>query len=80
MDLVRIFPRRWKSYTELIDGLTDIYYLSASGTLLSAIQPPEAIVPLDAQGNFYFTSTSDPVTGRVANQVSKLLASPDDGV
>lgn len=50
-----------------------IYYLSASGTLLSAIQPPNAFLPRDANGNLDFTSASDPTTGRVANQGFEAL-------
>lgn len=45
-----------------------IYYLSAAGDLLAAIEPPQAILPLDANGQKFFTSAEDPVTGRVANQ------------
>lgn len=33
-----------------------IYHVSATGVFLGAIQPPRAIVPLDANGNYFFTS------------------------
>lgn len=33
-----------------------IYRISATGEILGAIQPPRAIVPLDADGNYFFTS------------------------
>lgn len=56
-----------------------IYHLSSAGVIISAIQPPRAFVPLDAQGNYYFTSSADPATGRVANQgFEALTVSPDN--
>lgn len=33
-----------------------IYHVSATGVFLGAIQPPRAIVPLDANGDYFFTS------------------------
>lgn len=33
-----------------------IYRVSATGVFLGAIQPPRAIVPLDANGDYFFTS------------------------
>ncbi|KAH8825308.1 phytase-like domain-containing protein [Flagelloscypha sp. PMI_526] len=48
-----------------------IYHYSATGQLLQAISPPDAILPKDASGNLNFTSSEDPligVTGRGPNQ------------
>jgi len=45
-----------------------IYRYMANGTLIQTIQPPKAILPLDADGNLNFTSVVNPVTGRVGNQ------------
>ncbi|CAA7270994.1 unnamed protein product [Cyclocybe aegerita] len=45
-----------------------IYRFSSSGNLVRAIQPPDAVLPRDAFGNFNFTSAADPVTGRSPNQ------------
>lgn len=45
-----------------------IYKFSPSGSLIQAIQPPAAILPLDKNGNVNFTSVVDPKTGRAGNQ------------
>lgn len=45
-----------------------IYKFSDAGTLIQAIAPPEAILPLTKKGALDFTSVDDPKTGRAANQ------------
>ncbi|EIM83805.1 uncharacterized protein STEHIDRAFT_148606 [Stereum hirsutum FP-91666 SS1] len=45
-----------------------IYKFSSSGSLIKAIQPSAAILPLDKKGNVNFTSAVDPKTGRAVNQ------------
>ncbi|KAF9261627.1 hypothetical protein L218DRAFT_869593 [Marasmius fiardii PR-910] len=45
-----------------------IYRFSADGHLISAIQPPSAILPKDKNGNLNFTSFDNPATGRSPNQ------------
>ncbi|KAG6807694.1 hypothetical protein H0H93_001205, partial [Arthromyces matolae] len=44
-----------------------IYKYTSDGQLIQTIQPPDAILPLDKNGNLYFTSEDDPKTGRAAN-------------
>lgn len=39
-----------------------------NGTLIQTIQPPEAFLPLSADGILNFTSVVDPVTGRGGNK------------
>lgn len=55
-----------------------IYYVSAAGEFLSAIEPPRAILPLDTNGQRFFTSAQDPATGRVANQGYEALTTTPD--
>ncbi|KAJ3503097.1 hypothetical protein NLJ89_g8585 [Agrocybe chaxingu] len=45
-----------------------IYRFSSSGNLIQTIQPPDAVLPRDASGNFNFTSAANPATGRSPNQ------------
>ncbi|KAG6909298.1 hypothetical protein DXG01_001242 [Tephrocybe rancida] len=45
-----------------------IYKYSATGQLIQTIQPPKAILPLDQNGDPFFTSTDDPKTGRAGNK------------
>jgi len=45
-----------------------IYRFSADGHLLQTLQPPEAFLPLTKSGEFHFSSSSNPDTGRSANQ------------
>ncbi|KAG6841252.1 hypothetical protein C0991_000392 [Blastosporella zonata] len=45
-----------------------IYRFSAEGHLIQTIQPPNAFLPRDAQGNLNFTSDVTLATGRVGNQ------------
>ncbi|KAG6811377.1 hypothetical protein H0H92_007762 [Tricholoma furcatifolium] len=45
-----------------------IYKYTGDGQLIQTIQPPQAIIPLDKNGDYYFTSEDDPKTGRAANQ------------
>ncbi|KAG6909301.1 hypothetical protein DXG01_001245 [Tephrocybe rancida] len=45
-----------------------IYRFSADGHLIQTIQPPNAFLPRDAQGNLNFTSDETLATGRVGNQ------------
>ncbi|KAG6835222.1 hypothetical protein H0H93_003765 [Arthromyces matolae] len=45
-----------------------IYRFAADGTLIQTIQPPNAFLPRDAQGNLNFTSDVTLATGRVGNQ------------
>ncbi|KAG6850217.1 hypothetical protein H0H93_016396 [Arthromyces matolae] len=44
-----------------------IYKYTAGGQLIQTIQPPNAILPMDKNGNLYFTSEDDPKTGRAGN-------------
>ncbi|TFL03130.1 esterase-like activity of phytase-domain-containing protein [Pterulicium gracile] len=46
----------------------NVYLFSPSGDLLHTIQPPQAVLPRDAQGQLNFTSAVDPVSGRQENQ------------
>lgn len=50
-----------------------IYKFSSSGSLIQAIEPPAAILPLDKKGNVNFTSVVDPKTGRSVNQGAFLF-------
>ena len=45
-----------------------IYHYSKDGELISIIQPPDAILPRDSNGNLNFTGTKSQATGRSANQ------------
>ncbi|KAF4609754.1 hypothetical protein D9613_012031 [Agrocybe pediades] len=45
-----------------------IYKFSANGQLIETIQPPDAFLPRDTAGSLNFTSITDPITGRSANQ------------
>jgi hypothetical protein len=45
-----------------------IYHYTDNGTLIQTIQPPEAFLPLSADGILNFTSVVDPVTGRGGNK------------
>jgi hypothetical protein len=45
-----------------------IYRFSEDGRMLEAIQPPLAILPLDATGHLNFTAAVNPTTGRTPNQ------------
>ena len=45
-----------------------IYLFSANGSLIQTIQPPDAILPMDDNGNLNFTSETDPATGRAGNK------------
>lgn len=50
-----------------------IYHIAADGTILSAIEPPAAILPHLADGTLYFeTEGETPTYGRVPNQVGHL--------
>ena len=52
-----------------------VYYLSATGSILNVFQPPAAFLPHDAQGNLAYTTTSgDPASGRVPNQVRRAFS------
>ena len=51
-----------------------IYRFSADGALVQTIQPPEAIIPLDDDGNIMFTSEEDPATGRASNSGTSVAA------
>ncbi|KAJ3974336.1 esterase-like activity of phytase-domain-containing protein [Lentinula raphanica] len=44
-----------------------IYHYSANGTLIQTIQPPDAFLPFDSDGNINFTSVVNPATGRAGN-------------
>lgn len=47
-----------------------IYHVASDGTILSAIEPPRAILPHLADGTLYFETEGATTTyGRVANQV-----------
>ncbi|KAI0047867.1 hypothetical protein FA95DRAFT_1588967 [Auriscalpium vulgare] len=56
-----------------------IYRFTAEGDLLQTIQPPEAILPMDDDGNLDFTSEEDPDTGRAGNQGFEGLTVSTDG-
>ncbi|MCA9279876.1 MAG: esterase-like activity of phytase family protein [Phycisphaeraceae bacterium] len=56
-----------------------IYYISASGTLLGVINPPDALLPRDAATTPHFTSTAAPVTGRRQNQGMEAIGLTPDG-
>ncbi|KAI0266403.1 esterase-like activity of phytase-domain-containing protein [Gloeopeniophorella convolvens] len=56
-----------------------IYRFDASGKLVQSIEPPQAIVPLDDDGNLDFTSDDDPDTGRAGNQGFEGLTVSADG-
>ncbi|KIK63498.1 hypothetical protein GYMLUDRAFT_222584 [Collybiopsis luxurians FD-317 M1] len=45
-----------------------IYHYAANGSLIQTIQPPDAFLPLDNDGNLNFTSAVNPTTGRAGNQ------------
>ncbi|KIK63497.1 hypothetical protein GYMLUDRAFT_197129 [Collybiopsis luxurians FD-317 M1] len=45
-----------------------IYRYTADGILIQTIQPPDAFLPRDSDGNLNFTSEVDPTTGRAGNQ------------
>lgn len=45
-----------------------IYRFSADGNLIQTIQPVDAVLPYDSQGELSFTSEVDPATGRAGNQ------------
>ncbi|KAJ3848209.1 esterase-like activity of phytase-domain-containing protein [Lentinula lateritia] len=44
-----------------------VYHFSADGSLIQTIQPPEAFLPLDSNGDLNFTSVVNPTTGRAGN-------------
>ncbi|KAJ3861321.1 esterase-like activity of phytase-domain-containing protein [Lentinula novae-zelandiae] len=44
-----------------------VYHFSANGSLIQTIQPPEAFLPLDSNGDLNFTSVVNPTTGRAGN-------------
>lgn len=50
-----------------------IYRFSAGGDLIQTIQPVDALLPRDANGNLNFTSEANPTTGRAPNQGIPLL-------
>lgn len=56
-----------------------IYRFDAAGTLQGVINPPEAMMPRDAQGNINFTSISAPASGRRNNQGMEGLSLTPDG-
>ncbi|KZV76582.1 hypothetical protein PENSPDRAFT_598027 [Peniophora sp. CONT] len=56
-----------------------IYKFSATGALIQAIAPPQAILPLTKKGALDFTSEDDPKTGRAANQGFEGLTISSDG-
>ncbi|KAG6909435.1 hypothetical protein DXG01_000589 [Tephrocybe rancida] len=45
-----------------------IYKYSSDGQLIETIQPPQAILPLDSDGDLFFTGDTDPGTGRAGNK------------
>lgn len=45
-----------------------IYRFTPNGELIQTIQPPAAILPLNATGGLNFTSVPNPITGRSPNQ------------
>ncbi|THV00288.1 hypothetical protein K435DRAFT_719132 [Dendrothele bispora CBS 962.96] len=58
-----------------------IYRFDSSGQLIQTIQPPDAILPLDSDGNLNFTSEVDPTTGRTGNQgFEGLTLDPENNV
>ncbi|KAG7095023.1 hypothetical protein E1B28_005817 [Marasmius oreades] len=58
-----------------------IYHFSDDGHLVSAIQPPAAILPKDKNGNINFTSVESPTTGRSPNQgFEGLTLDPENNI
>ena len=45
-----------------------IYRISPGAQVVQSLPIPEAITPLDKDGNLFFTSDDDPKTGRASNQ------------
>ncbi|KAG5644763.1 hypothetical protein DXG03_007671 [Asterophora parasitica] len=45
-----------------------IYRFTSDGKLIQTIQPPNAFLPRDASGALYFTSETNPATGRAGNK------------
>ncbi|TCD69611.1 hypothetical protein EIP91_007034 [Steccherinum ochraceum] len=50
-----------------------VYRFDSTGRLVQTIQPPQAILPHNAQGELSFDSENDPATGRVGNQGFECL-------
>ncbi|MHB1207799.1 MAG: esterase-like activity of phytase family protein [Rhodospirillaceae bacterium] len=56
----------------------NVYYFDSAGKLQGAILPPPALLPRDAQGNLFYTSLTDAVTGRRFNQgLEGVAITPD---
>ncbi|EDR07135.1 uncharacterized protein LACBIDRAFT_235871, partial [Laccaria bicolor S238N-H82] len=55
-----------------------IYHFTSNGQLIQAIQPPRAILPLDASGHLNFSSVTGPTTGRTGNQGFEGLTYDDN--
>jgi len=45
-----------------------IYRISPNAEVVQSLPIPDAITPLDKNGNLFFTSEEDPKTGRAGNQ------------
>ncbi len=56
-----------------------IYRFDNAGTLQGVINPPEALMPRNAQGNLDFNSINPPTTGRRNNQGMEGLSLSPDG-
>ncbi len=56
-----------------------IYRFTASGELAGVINPPDALLPRDGNGDPRFSSIGNPVTGRRANQGMEGLSLSPDG-
>jgi len=56
-----------------------IYRFDSSGVLQGVINPPEALMPRNAQGNADFNSINPPATGRRNNQGMEGLSLTPDG-
>ena len=56
----------------------NVYYFNSNGKLQGAVLPPPALLPRDAQGNLFYTSLTDAVTGRRFNQgLEGVAITPD---
>lgn len=53
-----------------------IYRFTSTGELIQTIQPPAAILPLNATGGLNFTSVPNPTTGRSPNQGTFIRIPP----